>query len=524
MHPRTSTHRPSVTSILAVALVTAAGCSSGGGGDSTPPAPTPTLAFGAPTITPTGGAGGGRNALTDLNGDGVIDFVVVNGPLANVSVLAGQPDGKVGVGATVPAPQLVAATAFADVDGDRIVDLIAASGALAEAVFAKGRGDGTFEAGAAITLPWAVSELAVVDWNRDGNADLLAASADAGEVALLRGNGAGVFGGAVIASLPYVPTQMVIADMDRDTLPDAIVTGVGAVSIEVLRNDGVGGFLPAVSTPVSGRAGTFVCCDLDRDTLPDLVALDGSGLAVTVYRGVFGASFVEWMRLGIDQTAVTGLALGDLDGDGVLDLAAAAGTRVLVAYGTDLAAFTGVEEAWSGAEPISSVAVVDFAGTGFADIVAVVGGDRVAQLSNPRLMPVGLAGYGVGTPDCRGRIGMWANGVPRIGNADFAYTATNAPADALGVFMQGGPADVLGSNTLGNGVLFHIGFDLLITRLVFSDQLGNAYIADPLPAEPGLVGLPIHTQTLWLTDLATTCTTASTNLASSRGMTATIQQ
>ena len=252
------------------------------------------------------------------------------------------------------------------------------------------------------------------------------------------------------------------------------------------------------------------------------MAVDASLESVTVFRGAGNSSFSVGPQIGVGAI-VESLALGDLDGDGELDLVIAAGTGVHAAYGDGSGAFGGVETIRAGAAAPSSVVAADLTGSGFVDVLYLESGNQLARLANPRSRTVvGLDGFGIGTPDCAGPIGMWAKGGPQVGDAEFYYYATNAPADSIGWFLQGGPRNEAGIPFAG--VLVHVDLNpILATRFVTSDQIGSAVVVDAVPNNAGLAGLEIHTQTLWLADAATTCSTSPGAIVSSRGLTVTIQ-
>jgi hypothetical protein len=508
--------------VPSLALIATA-CSGGGGG----PAPlTPTLAFGAPQLVNTGGGNGRDLVVADMDHDGIADAVVANETFASVSVLRGLATGALLPGVLVPAPALVACIAVADVDGDRILDLVAASGASTQASVARGIGDGTFQAASALTMPWACRKVALIDWNGDGHVDLLAASAQTAEIALLPGDGVGGFGAAQIASTLFAVADFVLAEVNGDQLPDLIYTGLGVTSLGTLRNDGIGGFLPVVESSVEAQGGKLVAANLDGaagDLIPDLVTLNAARTKVLAYRGNGAGLFAKVSEREIAGATLNSLALGDIDGDGKVDFVAGAGNLLLVGYGNGVGGFGAAETLYTDGLGASWVAVSDLVGDGTSDVLYVSGSNRLGTLRNPRLAPNGLASYGQGTPDCAGRIGMWANGSPRIGNADYGYLVTNAPPEAIGVVLQGGPADVAGSDPFGIGLRLHIGFDLVTSKLVFSDSLGTSFLPEPVPAEASLVGLPVFVQTLWQADLSRTCSSSPAGLVSSAGLTSTIQ-
>ena len=484
-----------------------------------------TVTFGAPLSIPTGGVDGRDLLVADVDRDGLADVFVANETLASISLLRGQPSGGFANGTALPAPNLVGAMVVADISGDRLVDLVAASGATASATVATGRGDGDFGTAVPVGVPWSVDWLQAVDWTADGIPDLLAASGDSPEIVLLPGLGSGVFGAAVIATMPFVVAGSAVGDFDGDGRPDLACVGVGSAQILVVRNDGAGGFLPVVSTMTTARGGSLVCCDLDGDRLPDLVSVDADLGTITSFLGQGSASFTEGQTIGMTLGVIDRIAAGDVDGDGFCDVAVTAGSEVIVAYSDGHGGLRGAEVVRTETSPVRSVAIADVRGIGVYDVLYVRGGDQLVVLQNPRTGVSGLEGYGEGTPNCLGRIGLWANGQPALASTDFGYITTNAPASAVGMILLGGPADVDGSDPFGLGARFHLQLvgGLAVNRLVFSDPLGMCFTPDAMPVDAGLAGLTLFVQTLWLTDFATTCSASPAGLASSRGLSVTIQ-
>jgi hypothetical protein len=118
--------------------------------------------------------------------------------------------------------------------------------------------------------------------------------------------------------------QVVIADLDGDGRLDLAVSGHDG-AIAVLLNEGGGVFSDAVLYPAPlWGIGRLAAGDLNQDGIDDLVATpaadDGDSLAVLLNDG-HGA--LEPTSLYVGAPHLSGLALGDLDGDDLLDIAVA---------------------------------------------------------------------------------------------------------------------------------------------------------------------------------------------------------
>ncbi len=517
MHHRILT----VRSTLVLAALSLAGC----GGGSSSPAPTPDLTFGAPRVTATNAAGGTSFAIGDVDRDGFADVIVANPLAANVSILSGLPDGGLSPGFPRTAPAGAGALALADIDGDRQLDLVAASRTTSDYSVTPNVGNrNQLPTSIGGAMPWPTSVVVLRDVSGDGRVDLVAGSATATEMAVLLGDGTGAFGTPAIVALAYLPSTIVAADFDGDDRIDLVTTGSSAATarVDVWRSTGGGAFAPVVTTGLPPHSGSLAVADFDADGRVDIAAATLASGELLLLRGEGGGSFAESGRTFLTATAVHGLAAGDVDGDGLPDVVAAARTEVLVAYGARTAWRSVVSAGTTGLE-IGTVAVHDLSGDGRSEAVFLSGGLAIAVVASPRRTPAGLSIYGWGTPDCQGRIGMWANGSPRIGNADYRYLVTNAPPDTFGFLLQGGPADVPGSDPFAIGVLLHIDLGFVTTRLVFSDAAGGCVVPEPVPNDAGLVGLAVYVQTLWNGVLPGSCAQSPLGISSSIGLTSTVQ-
>ena len=224
------------------------------------------------------------------------------------------------------------AVTTADLNGDGNGDLVIVNSSLATTAFVSimiGNPDGTFKTPINYTIAGNYSVAAVIDdVNGDGKLDLIVASDDQ-HISVLTGNGDGTFNAAQSFSAPLngsanplsTPILALITADLRNSGKKDIICSNGLI----LLGNGDGTFNP-VSAPAfpyvqnltSGYGPGLASGDLNNDGKLDLVVSNGATISTWIGNadGTFtrGASYASTGNLGY-------ITVSDLDGDGNADIA-----------------------------------------------------------------------------------------------------------------------------------------------------------------------------------------------------------
>ena len=168
------------------------------------------------------------------------------------------------------------------------------------------------------------------DFNGDGHGDLATVNGTSDDVSVLLGNGNGTFQSAVSFGVGKIPLALVAEDMDRDGVLDLVLALSGSDQVVVFKGDGKGLFHKLTSQG-AGKGTTFLAAgDLNGDGWRDVVAINSGrfgyyppfNLSVLMNDGKGG--FQEPVTYEHDRGEAmfpTGVFVGELTGDGLVDLA-----------------------------------------------------------------------------------------------------------------------------------------------------------------------------------------------------------
>ncbi len=243
-----------------------------------------------------------------------------------------------------------------------------------------------FRQAARYSLPGSATDTAYVDalvaadiGSPDGPPDGIAdvVSANVNQLApVLFGTPEGTFTTGPNAELGVVPTALALADLTGDARPDLVVGD--SLNIRVLRGLGDGSFgVPGPDVPAGLGVTALAITDLNGDGKADVIAVDdGDQLAragaVTILLGRGDGSFVSPPNTLSTGTGSSGVALGDYNRDGKIDLAVsnAGDNTVSILLGDGLGGFASGQTAAAGDEP-AGIASGELTGDGRLDLVVV---------------------------------------------------------------------------------------------------------------------------------------------------------
>ncbi|PJA17035.1 MAG: hypothetical protein COX66_05895 [Elusimicrobia bacterium CG_4_10_14_0_2_um_filter_63_34] len=214
------------------------------------------------------------------------------------------------------------------------------------------------------------------DMDGDGDLDLAIAVAGVGDEIIARNDGGGVFTPtAVVSAGASVGVEW--ADYDRDGDLDLAVANTSGEDEELLRNDG-GVFMKISPSPFAGSAGNttgIAWGDMDNDGTIDLVIAQNGALDIIAFNPGDLSAFSQTTVAGTGG-ASNGVALADYDRDGDLDVAVSiAGGPDYIIRNDGNGVFSTFTITMSGGAGSSSSGLAwgDFDGDGDLDLVFATG-------------------------------------------------------------------------------------------------------------------------------------------------------
>jgi len=182
-------------------------------------------------------------------------------------------------------------------------------------------------------------------FNDDLLGDLAVVNGDGASVSILIGQrltpSTSPFGVAVNVPVGTHPVAIASGDFQRDGILDLAVAIGDSNTVTVLRGQGPGTFAATGSWPVGNPPRALAVGDVDEDGIADLLVACGTSSRLSVLRGLGSAgtgngTFAAPVQITAGPGPARGIATGDWNGDGILDVALtdSAGVAVLLGQGS----------------------------------------------------------------------------------------------------------------------------------------------------------------------------------------------
>lgn len=273
-------------------------------------------------------------AVGDFDRDGHLDVASMDGANGLLTIFHGGSGGSLTqtVQYQVPADQSPAFVQTADLNGDGILDLIISKEFTPQLEIWFGNGDATFHLNQVLSLASGPSpDFALGDVNGDGSVDIVTSQASR-VVVVYTNDGHGTFtqGTTIDASANRIQ-RFATGDFNRDGKLDVLLSSGSALLMYAGKGDGT--FATPVSSPITASQGSIAVGSFNHDSNLD-VALRSAACStcnndkIQIYlnngAGHFTLATTVFAGRG---TGFDGMAAGDLNNDGVMDL-------VIVSSGT----------------------------------------------------------------------------------------------------------------------------------------------------------------------------------------------
>lgn len=288
-------------------------------------------------------------ALADLNADRKLDLVVADHGGGTLAVRMNRTTSAVpafGDNIELPAAEVASHVAVADVNADGRPDLILA-GAIAGRVTVRlnntraGASVPAFTSGAELGAGLSIRALATADFNRDGRTDIAAGDQRTDQLLVWPNT----FESGAPTSADFAagraPVALAAGDFNGDGKPDLAVASREDRGVSVLINRTQAGadgpaFAERIVVAVPSPQVDIAAADVNHDGRLDLVTANLSGASVLLNDTAKTGgtpSFAPARSYGTLGSSRS-LALGDFDGDGILDIGVATHTVELLINAT----------------------------------------------------------------------------------------------------------------------------------------------------------------------------------------------
>jgi hypothetical protein len=306
----------------------------------------------------------------DFNGDGRLDLAAANSADNSVSILLGAPNASFTVGTTLSTGfSNPVALALADFNGDGKLDLAVVNAGSNSVDIELSNGDGTFHAGNSYATGSDPVSIAAGDFNGDGKPDLAIANYNSGTVTILLNAGGGNFMAVPAVYMGGQLNAIAAGDFNRDGKTDLAVSNaspnIGVITVLISNGDGT--FLPHSLTANNAIPTSVAVGDVNGDGYLDIFEGETNGYCAFLGDGM-GAFDTGYCGIAVGMT-INAVALGNFSGGSAADAVVATARALAVLISNGDGTFKLGSEVNAGTQTVS-LAAGDFSGDGKLDLAA----------------------------------------------------------------------------------------------------------------------------------------------------------